>query len=172
MGWTDERALVVASRLVFDSPDLQQGGVGRLYRQVEVLHTGSAYNRKLALIAPAALVTAWNGATHDITTENLEYASSDNQFFSRDASGFLTGDVVQIVDEYGTVKVASATIQSVTSNVIRLTGSVSPSPAAGDTVRLAPWTDATSEARSTWAFISDDDNTIDGSVTLAYSYND
>jgi hypothetical protein len=170
LGWVSQRAVVVGVTRRWEAPAFHEGGLGTVYKELELIDTGSAYNTQVADIGPAAEVSSWSGGLNRATCTTRRFSTANNGFFARDAEAFIVGDVVQILDQYGTVKVATATITDVTGNNITFSGTPSPAPASGDIIRLAKWGQATATARLRWAFISEDDNTIDGFTIKTYSY--
>lgn len=170
LGWDEQRVVVAGVSLIFDAPELLTGGLGTVYYQLDLIDTGSAYNTSIGLIGPAAEVSSWNAGLNRATCTTQRFLTADNGIFARDASAFSAGDIVQITDQYGTVKVATATILDVTSDNIRFTSAPSPTPTAGDIIRLATWDAVAAATRETWVFISESDNTIDGFTSKTYSY--
>jgi hypothetical protein len=115
-------------------------------------------------------VVSYNAGTKTITVSANAYTSADNPYLATDAAGFFAGDVVQIVDQYGTVITATATVASVGTNTITLSASPGTAPAAGDVVRPAAWSAAASAQRERWAFIADASDEVGGSPSNAYTY--
>jgi hypothetical protein len=80
-------------------------------------------------------------------------------------SGFIAGDQIQIVDQYGAVVDPAdvpLAIQSVAANQIVLTGLPNTAPVATDIIRLAPYGDCVATQQIAWAFIADGNNLLNG----------
>ena len=151
-GVTSALCLVVARREVLDDSGWSIG--------LRVWYVGEIYDAT-GLIAPSAEVVSWDGATNTITVKANEYTSTDGPAFTDDASGFAVNDVVQLVDQFGAVRDASATVTAVSGNDITVSG-MGVTPVAGDVVRVATYASAISTQQTAWAFIADANNLLDG----------
>jgi hypothetical protein len=169
LGVDGEPALVLGRAAVTEGPDMARGGEGRATVRLTLAVVGLIH-KNLGKIAPNAAVTAWNAGTKTITVQANAYASTTNPNLARDSAGFSAGDVVQIVDQYGTVITASATVASVGTNTIILTASPGTAPASGNVVRVAAYPSAVSAQRARWAFVADASDEVDGSPDNAYTY--
>lgn len=162
-------ALVLGRRLVFEGPAPGQGGRGSSILRYTLALTGLIH-RVQGLIGPSARVVSWNAGTKTLTVAANAYTSAANPNLATDAEGFFAGDVVQLVDEYGTVVTPSATVASVGANTIILTAVPATAPVAGDVVRAAAWSLAVAAQRARWAFVADASDELGGSVLNAYTY--
>ena len=162
-------ALVLGRRLIFEGPAPGVGGRGSSILRYTLAVTGLIH-RVQGLIGPSARVVSWNAGTKTITVAANVYTSASNPNLSTDAEGFFAADVVQIVDQYGTVVTAAATVASVGVNAIVLTAAPATAPVAGDVVRAAAWSSAVAAQRARWAFVADVSDELGGSVLNAYTY--
>jgi len=167
VGWTSQVCLVAGRRDLYDGPDLAQGGVGRREIQLTLLWVGAIYARQ-GLIAPSARVVSWDAGTLTITVSAHAYTSTSNPYLDRDSAGFADGDVIQVVDEFGTIITATATVAAVGVNTITLTGAPGTAPAAGDVVRPAAWTSQTASQQASWAAIADSNDELGGEPGYGY----
>jgi len=168
-GVDGEPALVLGRQAVIEGPDVAQGGEGRASVRLTVAVVGLIH-KNLGAIAPSAVVTAWNAGTKTITVQANAYTATDNAHLARDSAGFFAGDVVQIVDQYGTSITPAATVASVGTNTITLTAAPTTAPASGDVVRVTSYASAVSAQRGRWAFIADASDEVDGDPDNAYTY--
>ena len=168
-GITDEPALVVGRQYAVQGPEMARGGAGRVSLRLTLLLVGFIHKNQ-GLIGPSGVVSSYNAGTKTITLQANAYASTTNPYTPTDRAGFLAGDVVQIVDQYGTVVTATATVASVGTNTITLSASPSTAPTGGDVVRVAAWGSAVTSSRAKWAFVADASDEVGGSATNAYTY--
>ena len=164
-----EPALVLGRQATIEGPDVSQGGAGRASVRLTLALVGLIH-KNLGAIAPSAVVTAWNAGTKTITVQANAYTSTTNAFLARDSAGFSVGDVVQIVDQYGTAITATATVANTGTNTITLTATPTTAPASGDVVRVTSYASATSTQRARWCFIADASDEVDGDPDDAYTY--
>ena len=123
------------------------------------------------LIAPNAEVVSWNGGTLTITVQSNTFTTPGRIGLPvTDTEAFSAGDQIQIVDEFGTVQTALAEIVSTTATTIILLAAPAVAPAAGDIIRFAAYSSATSDQQERWAFVADPDDALGGSVTNAKGY--
>lgn len=168
LGWTRERCLCVGAERHFEG-DLR-GGAGQTFKRLTLLHVQEGYHARQGYIAPAGIVSAWSAALKRLTLSSNGLGSAANPFFSTDAGAFSPGDVVQLCDQYGTLREGGLVIASRTGNNITLQALPSVTPVAGDVLRLAPYTDATTDAKALWAWVADSSNEVGGSTANSNAY--
>lgn len=126
---------------------------------LRLLHVGAIYTRQ-GQIGPSATVVSVAGATITVRQNYLDaslgfqsgLSSSSAQY---DVSTFSAGDVVEHCDTTGVVA-QSLTISSISGNTdIVMTTTPSPTPSAGDVIRLASYDSATTTARDRFAWFAD-----------------
>lgn len=169
LGWTRERCLCVGAERVFEAPE-GAGQVGATFKRLTLLHVQEGYQARQGYIAPAGIVSVWNGPLKRLTLQANGLGTAANPFFSTDAAAFSPGDVVQLCDQYGTLREGGLVIASRTGSNITLQTAPAVTPAAGDVLRLAPYTDATADAQALWAWIADTSNEVGGSTSNSNAY--
>jgi hypothetical protein len=112
--------------------------------------------------APTATVFSIEANTFTSTT-----VGADNPFVL-DVEGFDVGDVLELLDQYGTPRATSMTIQSIAGNQITLTGAASATPAAGDIVRPARYAQSVASQQDDWLYIADASNELSGDLPKTY----
>lgn len=119
--------------------------------RLHLADVGALYPGQAAYIAPAGVVSAWDAPSKKITLTNDAFANGD---LATDADGFAAGDVVQLCDQYGTLREGGLIVAGVTGAAVTLTTTPSATPAAGDILRHAPWTGQTAAQRLLWASVA------------------
>lgn len=123
-------------------------------------YVGELY-ASVGFIAPSAVVASWDAGTTTITFEANTYTDSAGPALATDGAGFVDGDVVQLVDKYGTVRDVSATVTASTANTATVSG-MGVTPAATDVLRVVTYANAADSQHDDWAWIADADGLLDG----------
>jgi hypothetical protein len=144
-------ALGAVSRRYFVFGRAELLGDGAHEVRLHLADVGALYPGQAAYIAPAGVVSAWDGASKKITLTNDAFAGGD---LATDADGFAAGDAVQLCDQYGTLREGGLIVAGVTGAAVTLTTTPSATPAAGDILRHAPWAGQTSAQRLLWASVA------------------
>ena len=123
-------------------------------------------------IAPSGTVAASPSPTSSVFTINAnDYTSTtlgDDNPFVLDISGFDVGDVLELLDEFGTPRATNMTIQSIAGNQITLTGAASATPAAGDIVRPARYAQSIQAQKDDWIYVASASNLLGSDLPKTY----
>ncbi len=159
MGLDGTRGLAETRVLVVGRTE-QLGDSGHSIR-LELMLVGAGYTSDPCWIAPSGEVAAggWVPATNKMTIEATAFATATSPI-TTDAGGFFDGDIIQICDSIGTVRVNHEAVEivQVVGNVLELDPATLPAvPAiiAGDIVRIASYPDTVATQQGRWAFVCD-----------------
>ena len=123
-------------------------------------------------IAPSGTVAASPSPTSSVFTINPNDFTSatlgDDNPFILDVSGFDVGDVLELLDQYGTPRATSMTIQSIAGNQITLTGAATATPAAGDIVRPARYAQSVQAQKDDWIYVASASNLLGSDLPKTY----
>jgi len=135
-----------------------------------LLYVGALYSSQ-GLIAPSAEVVSWDGGTLTITVQPNAYTDAAGvDLPANDAEGFVAGDVIQIVDQYGSPVTSGLTVASVGASTVVLTATPATLPGAGDVMRLNTYAASTVASRADWTYIADASDHLGGSAADAKGY--
>lgn len=142
-----------------------QGHVVRLW-----LADVGAIHKQLGYIAPTATVNTYAPGPPRLTVNANDYTATDGPI-TTDAGGFAAGDVIQICDQYYTLRQSGLVVQSVAGNIITLENSPALSiiPASGDIVRVAPYTSQVAAQIALWSSVAPSGG-LDGDTGNDYTY--
>ena len=150
--------LVVARR-----ESLDDGGHTIFYR---LLYVGQAFGR-VGLIAPAARVVSIGGPSGDVLTVEANAYTTTTGPITSDAAGFAVNDLVQLVDQFGSVRDSSVTVSAVGSNTITVSG-LGVTPVAGDVVRVVAYGSAVTSQQDDWIWIAETDGELGSDDAMEY----
>lgn len=119
------------------------------------VYTGriTALGLKGGWIPPFAEVASGSGDTYTIQANSAQ--PSTGGVVTRDSDQFVAGDVLDLVDQYGTSRGTGYVLLSVSTNTLVFTATVSPTPAAGDFFVMATYDDQSTTQQSQWITIAD-----------------
>lgn len=153
LGVTARRFFVYSRAEVFSGPGEPGAQAGSHEVRLQLADVAALYPGQVAWVAPSGKVKTWTGASRKIELYNDTYAGGD---LATDAGGFAADDVVQICDQYGTVRQSGLVVEAVTGAAVTIKSSpsITITPLDGDILRHAPWTDQTTSQRESWASVA------------------
>lgn len=137
----------------------------------ELLFVGAIYEGE-AYIAPSAEVASYTSGS--ITVVDSTFSEDDLDPIHADVQGFEVGDLIQITDEFGTVRPGASAIKitAISGNVISHDAAYAPSgsdvPSAGNIVRVASYSSSSTTQRANWAYKADANNRLGSDAAKTY----
>lgn len=159
VGVTSAVCLVTSRREALD-----EQGHTIFYR---LLNVGEVFG-DVGYIAPSAQVASWAAGTSKLTVKANTFTSSADEVLSTDVAGFAVNDVLQLTDEYGTVRDGGFIATTILGHVITTSG-MGVTPVDGDIVRVATYTSLVTSQKEDWAFTSQADGTLSSDTAKDYT---
>lgn len=161
------------TRSVTDAPMLvvaQSLQVDQNVEHLHLLHVGAIYGR-VGLVAPSAVVESWDTGTGRLTVEpdlaGGGFQSGEAPAAVRDLSDFAVGDIVDLCDSTGAVRVAGLEIatRDVINNRVTFvtapdTGGSPVTPVAGDVLRVSDYDRSITRQKDRYAYVADSDGVL------------
>lgn len=166
-GLSGATCLVVGRQELINGPELGQSGEGfRHTIGLSLLYVGGIYNQQ-GLLGPSARVASYSAQVFTVEASDFVTSTSPAAF---DARLFAADDVVQLLDQYGTLREAGLVVDSVTDTTISITSAPSVTPAAGDILVPDQWSAQVEAQRALWASLADTSDQLGGDEGNTYSY--
>lgn len=138
--------------------------------EVRLLDVGALYGR-VGVIAPSGVVESWASGTGTLILKpDLSgggFQSGDTATAPKDVSDFEVGDIVDLRDSTGVVRVAGLEIATLNTSTNSMTFTVAPdtggspvTPVAGDVLRVSDYDRSIERQKNRYAYISNSDGQL------------
>ena len=132
---------------------------------VGLIHPRDGWIAPSAQVASAASASVFTVGANVFTLAT----STDDDPFTTDVGGFAEGDIIDLLDQYGSIRSQTKTISDITGNVITLSSPFSSTPAATDIIRPTKYTASTTTQKDAWIYVASTSNIL-GASDLPKTY--